>query len=128
MKTAYHDFMREYLELGHMSLIPTPADDVSSYYLPHHPVFKASSTTTKVRVVFGGSAKTSSGFSLNDVSCVGPLVQDNLLDIILRFIGGADSVESARSLCIELAELLFKGGFELRKSARHQISWKYSPV
>ncbi|XP_058448970.1 uncharacterized protein LOC131428928 [Malaya genurostris] len=44
-----------------------------------------SSTTTKVRVVFDGSAKSSTGFSLNDALCVGPVIQDELLTIILRF-------------------------------------------
>ncbi|XP_041786604.1 uncharacterized protein LOC121601867 [Anopheles merus] len=82
VKAAYHDFMREYLELGHMSRIKNPSDDERAYYLPHHPVFKAASSTTKVRVVFDGSAKTSTGFSLNDALCVGPVVQDDLLDII----------------------------------------------
>nr|XP_049466997.1 uncharacterized protein LOC120959822 [Anopheles coluzzii] len=85
VKAAYHDFMREYLELGHMSRIKNPSDDERAYYLPHHPVFKAASSTTKVRVVFDGSAKTSTGFSLNEALCVGPVVQDDLLDIILRF-------------------------------------------
>ncbi|XP_040164709.1 uncharacterized protein LOC120901069 [Anopheles arabiensis] len=85
VKAAYHDFMREYLELGHMSRIKNPSDDERAYYLPHHPVFKAASSTTKVRVVFVGSAKTSTGFSLNEALCVGPVVQDDLLDIILRF-------------------------------------------
>ncbi|XP_058456569.1 uncharacterized protein LOC131433966 [Malaya genurostris] len=56
-----------------------------SCYLPHHPVVKKASTTTKVRVVFDGSAKTSTGHSLNDALLVGPVVQDDLLSIILRF-------------------------------------------
>lgn len=54
-------------------------------YLPHHPVVKESSSTTKVRVVFDGSAKTSSGHSLNDSLLVGPVVQDELLNQIIRF-------------------------------------------
>ncbi|XP_055528038.1 uncharacterized protein LOC129720575 [Wyeomyia smithii] len=61
------------------------SDDTDCYYLPHHPVFKDSSTTTKVRVVFDGSARTSTGFSLNESLCVGPVVQDELIDTILWF-------------------------------------------
>ncbi|XP_058448694.1 uncharacterized protein LOC131428666 [Malaya genurostris] len=86
LKDEYYQFMREYLSLGHMRLVE--ADDEynsQTYYLPHHPVFKEASTTTKIQVVFDGSAKTSSGFSLNEALCVGPVVQDNLLTIILRF-------------------------------------------
>ncbi|XP_058827081.1 uncharacterized protein LOC131687057 [Topomyia yanbarensis] len=86
LKKEYHDFMKEYLTLGHMC--QTPKDDEQNfkgYYLPHHPVLKESSTTTKVRVVFDASAKTSTGFSLNDSLYVGPVVQDDLLSIILRF-------------------------------------------
>ncbi|XP_053679053.1 uncharacterized protein LOC128730038 [Anopheles nili] len=85
VKTAYHDFMREYLDLGHMTPINVPSDHESGYYLPHHPVFKASSSTTKTRVVFDGSSKTSTGYSINEILCVGPTVQDELLDIILQF-------------------------------------------
>ncbi|XP_055590334.1 uncharacterized protein LOC129742461 [Uranotaenia lowii] len=86
LKEEYDRFMREYLSLGHMKLVNTD-DDRSpvSYYLPHHPVIKDSSTTTKVRVVFDGSSKASSGFSLNEALCVGPVVQDDLLTLILRF-------------------------------------------
>ncbi|XP_055623776.1 uncharacterized protein LOC129767178 [Toxorhynchites rutilus septentrionalis] len=43
------------------------------------------STTTKLRVVFDASAKTSTGFSLNEALLVGPVIQDDLLTIILRF-------------------------------------------
>ncbi|XP_062557949.1 uncharacterized protein LOC134222816 [Armigeres subalbatus] len=53
--------------------------------LPHHPVFKESSTTTKVRVVFDASCKTSTAVSLNDTLLVGPVIQQPLVNIIIRF-------------------------------------------
>ena len=46
---------------------------------------KASSTSTKVRVVFDGSAKSSSGMSLNDMLEAGPTLNPTLLDVLLRF-------------------------------------------
>ncbi|XP_058827393.1 uncharacterized protein LOC131687333 [Topomyia yanbarensis] len=76
----------EYLSLGHMRLVPENEIEPSLvHYLPHHAVLKQSSTTTKVRVVFDGSAKTSTGFSLNDALQVGPIIQDELLTLVLRF-------------------------------------------
>ncbi|XP_076384394.1 uncharacterized protein LOC143263022 [Megalopta genalis] len=44
-----------------------------------------SSDTTKLRVVFDGSAITSTGFSLNDTLHIGPKIQDDLFYILLRF-------------------------------------------
>ena len=37
-------------------------------------VFKGSSLTTKLRVVFDGSAKTTNNLSLNDTRMVGPTI------------------------------------------------------
>ncbi|XP_058456550.1 uncharacterized protein LOC131433948 [Malaya genurostris] len=86
LRDDYHQFMREYLALGHMRLVVKDDERNSQvYYLPHHPVIKEASSTTKLRVVFDGSAKTSTGFSLNEALCVGPVVQEDLLNIILRF-------------------------------------------
>ncbi|XP_062699493.1 uncharacterized protein LOC134284534 [Aedes albopictus] len=86
MRIQYHDFLREYVALGHMTPVPDNEECSSNvFYLPHHPVLKESSSTTKVRVVFDGSAKTSSGCSLNDSLLVGPVVQDELISLILRF-------------------------------------------
>ncbi|XP_058128518.1 uncharacterized protein LOC131292798, partial [Anopheles ziemanni] len=66
-REAYTAFMKEYEELGHMSVVSKEGDGHSTaYYMPHHPVFKADSSTTKCRVVFDASAKSSSGISLND--------------------------------------------------------------
>ncbi|XP_055589857.1 uncharacterized protein LOC129742036 [Uranotaenia lowii] len=79
----YAMFMREYEEMGHMKKVETHAA-VKRCYLPHHPVIKSSSTTTKLRVVFDASCKTASGISLNDTLLVGPVVQQDLRSIILR--------------------------------------------
>ena len=55
------------------------------YYLPHHAVFKSSSSTTRTRVVFDGSCRSSNGLSLNDTLLVGPTVQQDLCSIVFRF-------------------------------------------
>ena len=85
LKTQYHDFMKEYEELGHMKPVKPQQSKQPCYFLPHHAVFKETSTTTKTRVVFDGSAKTSNGLSLNDILQVGPTVQPDLYSIVLRF-------------------------------------------
>jgi len=85
LKLQYHNFMREYEELGHMEPVPHEEGKQTCYFLPHHPVFKETSTTTKTRVVFDGSAKTSNGLSLNHILQVGPNVQQDLYSIVLRF-------------------------------------------
>ncbi|XP_062714092.1 uncharacterized protein LOC134290885 [Aedes albopictus] len=84
-KDSYDRFMDEYLHLGHMKKVSEPDDRIPHCYIPHHVVFKESSTITKVRVVFDASCKTSSGYSLNDTLLVGPVVQQDLYSIYLRF-------------------------------------------
>jgi len=83
LKGEYSRAIEEHLTLGHMSVIQECGD--SEYYMPHHAVIKKSSNTTKVRVVFDASAKTSSGVSLNDVLLVGPTIQNRLFDHLMRF-------------------------------------------
>ncbi|XP_062558036.1 uncharacterized protein LOC134222907 [Armigeres subalbatus] len=47
-KDAYHRFIDEYLQLGHMKKLIVPVDDNQPHcYIPHHAVFKESSTSTK---------------------------------------------------------------------------------
>lgn len=85
VKSQYIAFIREYAELGHLSEVSVK--DLSSnfcYYLPHHPVFKESSESTKIRVVFDASARTSSGLSVNDIQMIGPQIQDSLFSILVR--------------------------------------------
>lgn len=79
--------MREYELLGHMTKIAINSQSRSnaSYYFPRHAVTKITSTTTKLRVVFDGSAKTTSGTSCNDAQDVGPVIQDDLFAVLIRF-------------------------------------------
>ncbi|XP_066261198.1 uncharacterized protein [Euwallacea similis] len=87
LKKQYVEFMTEYENLGHMTLQGPIERDISipnnSYFLPHSAVLK-NSITTKYRVVFDASCKTSSGISLNDTLLVGPVVQDDLYSILIR--------------------------------------------
>ena len=53
--------------------------------LEMHGVIKESSSTTKLRVVFDASAKSSTGVSLNDTLLVGPTLYPTLTDILVRF-------------------------------------------
>ena len=74
--------------MGHLVLVPPDESHPpvgEFYYLPHHGVLKESSTTTKLRVVFDGSAVTPTGVSLNDNLLVGPRIQDEIFKIMIRF-------------------------------------------
>ena len=55
------------------------------YFVPHHGVLKLSSESTKMRPVFNASCKSESGYSLNDFLCVGPTIQPESYDLLLRF-------------------------------------------
>jgi hypothetical protein len=81
----YKEFMKEYEDLNHMVPVTELQAELGSVYLPHYGVIKESSTTTKLRVVFDASLKSSNGASLNDVLAVGPRLQDDLTSIIVRF-------------------------------------------
>ncbi|XP_055527502.1 uncharacterized protein LOC129720106 [Wyeomyia smithii] len=85
LKAMYVEFIHEYVLLGHMKEVDDELCQGPEYYLPHHAVIKPESTTTKLRVVFDGSCRTSTGVSLNDALMVGPVVQDDLFSIISRF-------------------------------------------
>lgn len=54
----YSSFLKEYEDLGHMTEISNHNVVEVGYFIPHHPVFKRDSHTTKIRVVFDASSKT----------------------------------------------------------------------
>ncbi|XP_011858888.1 PREDICTED: uncharacterized protein LOC105556405 [Vollenhovia emeryi] len=86
LKGRYEEFLREYESLNHMrKLDVSPSEGSTLFYLPHHGVYKNSDKSDKLRVVFDASCKTRSGLSLNDILMVGPVVQQDLASILMRF-------------------------------------------
>ena len=89
-----------------------------SYYLSHHCVFKDSSTTIKLRVVFDGSAKTSSGISLNDRLMVGPKIQKDLFSILIR------SRMYPVALSADIAKMYIQVQLDTEDKDYHRLLWK----
>ena len=80
---AYKIFMEDYQLLNHM--VECTSNEKLSCYLPHHCVQRPESTTSPIRVVFNPSAKTTSGYTLNDLMYQGPNLQQDLMFLILRW-------------------------------------------
>lgn len=82
--SEYKGFMNEYIALQHM--VPAKCNITSpGCFLPHHGVQRVDSLSTKLRVVFNASAKTSSGYSLNDMMYKGPNLQRDLQCLIVKW-------------------------------------------
>lgn len=82
LKQMYTAFINEYIDMKHMT--KSNLQDIQ-FLLPHHPVIRLDHDTTKLRVVFDGSCKLNKGLSVNEVQHVGPILQNELFYILLRF-------------------------------------------
>lgn len=80
LKQKYIEFMREFIELGHMRKAPPIRPDVVTNYIPHHAL-----DAKKFRSVFDASCKTSNGQSLNSIQLVGPKLQLDIQYHLMRF-------------------------------------------
>ena len=121
LKSEYKKFIDEYLQLGHMERVPCNVNKSQlKHYLPHHCVHKES-TTTKLRVIFNASRKTSNGNSLNDELAMGNIVQSDLISLLLnfRFNKYAFSADVEKMYC---QMLLADDQKDL-----HRILWRNSP-
>ena len=79
LRKSYSDFIHECQDLNHLEAVPNEElvkKESEVNFLPHHCVHKEDSTTTELRVVFYGSAKSSTGVST---------VQEDLFSILIRF-------------------------------------------
>jgi len=110
--SAYSEFLTEYRTLVHMEWVSDPDAAVSRerYYIPHHAVFRESSTTSRLRVVFNASSKASTGKSLNDYLLAGPKLQTDLADIILkwrlfRYVFTTDIAKMYRQILVDRRDL-----------------------
>ncbi|XP_036347012.1 uncharacterized protein LOC118756353, partial [Rhagoletis pomonella] len=133
LRKTYPDTIREYLALGKMK--PVIRSEQQSqciskengsfstcFYLPHHPVLKESSSTTKIRIVFDASAKTSNGKSLNNILATGPSLQRNFSAVLTnwRFLKFVFTTDIEKMYCrIDVQE----------EDAQYQrILWRDNPA
>ena len=101
--------IREQMQRGIVELVKDEASSMTDkriHYLPHHPVVREDKATSKVRVVYDASSR-STGPSLNDCLHAGPSFEQHIFDILLRFrvhrVALAGDIEKA-FLMIEVDE------------------------
>lgn len=96
LHTRYTEGIQEYFDLNqikrafstegqHCRVVSNNVRTVTSSVLPHHAVIKEDSLTTKLRIVFDASARTSNGRSLNDLLCIGPALQNDLGGVLINW-------------------------------------------
>ena len=85
----YDEVIQEQVKSCIIEKVPgCSASDESTHFLPHHGVIREDKATTKVRVVFDGSANHgSSNLSLNDCLEKGPNLVPHLFDVVVKFRG-----------------------------------------
>ncbi|GFY13400.1 integrase catalytic domain-containing protein [Trichonephila clavipes] len=120
LKEQYTEFMEKYQNLGQMTPL---ASDVKSphYFLPNHCVINDNSSTTKLRVVFDGSFKSTNGNSLNDILLTGKKLQSDIFLTLLKFrffpiAFSADIPKMYRQILISQDDVCIQ-----------QIFWRKSP-
>ncbi|CAG9135063.1 unnamed protein product [Plutella xylostella] len=123
LASRYKQFIEEYIELGHMKpAVNQPNTMTLQVYLPHHGVIKESSTSTKLRVVFNASMKTSSKYSLNDLMEKGPNLQNDILTLIIKW-------RSYRYAVIADIEKMYRGILIHEDQQQLQkIVWRFTPT
>jgi len=102
----YSMFLREYQDMGHLRAAPPLPESSQSVFVPHHPVIRDGSSTTRLRVVFNASSITSNGTSLNDHMLTGPKLQTDLAAVILRwrqyrYVYSADIAKMYRQILVD---------------------------
>ena len=82
----YNAIIQDQLDKGIVEVVtqPVPAVSDRTHYLPHHGVVPQDKATSKLRIVYDASAR-STGPSLNDCLYTGPKFGQSIFDILLRF-------------------------------------------
>ena len=85
LREKYAGAMQEFIDAGDIEEVTTEGTPGRTFYLPHRAVIKMDKATSKVRIVFDGSAKAANGVSLNDCLLKGPQGEQDILRIINNF-------------------------------------------
>ena len=81
----YNIVLDSWLKDGIVEEVPFDEYEKVAYYLPHRPVFKENSNTTKIRPVFDGCAKIRGGLAINDCLKKGPNMMKLIPNMLNKF-------------------------------------------
>ncbi|XP_044313394.1 uncharacterized protein LOC123037340 [Drosophila rhopaloa] len=131
LKRQYHQFMQEYIDQGHMSRLEDIDWNHQHFFIPHHCVLRPQSNSTKLRVVFDASAKSSNGQSLNDILMTGPTIQQDLVTTILSFrlhkyVLSGDISKMYRQFVVDERDRKYQ--LILWKGDSEKLHWRISPT
>ena len=85
----YDKVVESYIENNFIEKIPN--QPIEGHYMPHHAVFKKS-TTTPLHIVFNASSRPNKGKSLNDCLMAGPSLTAKSHKILIQFCQGTYAV------------------------------------
>ncbi|GBL97459.1 hypothetical protein AVEN_162925-1 [Araneus ventricosus] len=88
LNLQYRETLHDYEKNGIIEKVPNPENPINKpvFYMPHQPVFRDESSTTKMRIVFDASSSHSfQHLSLNDCLWPGPNLNSNIFDILINF-------------------------------------------
>ena len=83
VKKLYEQNIQEYLRKEYIRKVKD-GEEISKWFLPHFPIVKMNKTSSKVRMVLDAASR-SNGMCLNDAIDQGPKLQNDMIDILLRF-------------------------------------------
>ena len=82
----YADTFKRQAESGIIERVPVSQEQLPDvFFLPHHGVVRVDKETTKLRIVFDGSARDHNSCSLNDCLEKGPNLTPHVFDILVKF-------------------------------------------
>lgn len=84
----YNDVLNQWVRDQIIEKVPEDEMNNSGCYLPHRPVVKETSTTTRIRPVFDASAHESKKPSINDCLESGPNLMELIPSVMMRFREG----------------------------------------
>jgi len=85
----YNTILQDQLQQGIIKTVPESKNstfETTVHYFPHHCVVRQDKQTTKLRIVYDGSAKTkTNSISLDNCLKAGPNLIPKLFDTLIRF-------------------------------------------
>jgi hypothetical protein len=83
----YNDVIESQLRQGIIEKVDNSVQSTNrQHYIPHHAIITPDKTTTKLRIVYDGSAKSrKDNLSINECLYRGPIILDDICSLLIRF-------------------------------------------